>query len=331
VTAVPEEVEELIRSALRPTRTEIIRAKGLILDLTKTGGVIGIGQLQRVLIEADEIREPQQGEKLVIESPDDYSEQDLRGLPLIARMRCARAACEALVDLAAQGLLVAVANAPPGTGPHSVVIGQGAPLTVGLQYRTLGTSVQARTDLPHFPDGYRMLPRYVDSELPWFLDSDLFVEDLALLPISERARRCIGEALEAFRRGLYLASVNLLGTASEGAWFSAAEKLAHLDERLEKELEKDATPALTVRKKVIDVLNASPESRKLTPGLESTAELLRLLRNYGLHPRGSTEEDLERYLAEPANGALLLETHSYLTTLGRAVDARLAHEDTSDN
>ncbi len=53
---VPEEVHDLVRTAVRPTRTEILRAKKLILELMKDGETIGIGQLQRVLIDASLVK-----------------------------------------------------------------------------------------------------------------------------------------------------------------------------------------------------------------------------------------------------------------------------------
>lgn len=331
MTAVPKEVENKIRAALRPNRTEIVRAKNLILDLARSGDVIGVGQLQRVLIEAEEVRDPQHGEKLEMGDAGDYSEQDLRILPLIAHKRLALAACEALVDLVAQGSLIESASAPRGTGPHNQVIGSNDTVSIGLQYRSLGTSVSARTNMPNFAAGYRLLPRYADSELPWFLDSDLFLQDLDDLQLSARAQRCLHEAIEAYRRGLYLASVNLLGTASEGAWFTAAARLSDIDERLQKTVAQEGVQALTVRKKVIEVLNQKGASKKLVAGLESTAELFRRLRNYGLHPKDEEESDLERFLTEPAAGALLLEAHSYFSTLGRAVDLRLEQEVASDD
>ena len=88
--AVPEEVENKIRAALRANRTEIVRSKNPILHLVRSGDAIGVGQLQRVLLDAEETRDPQHGGMLEMADPGDYSEQDLRSLPLIAHRRLAR-------------------------------------------------------------------------------------------------------------------------------------------------------------------------------------------------------------------------------------------------
>lgn len=330
MTAVPEEVEEKIRSALKPSRTEVVRAKQMITSLVSGAESVGIGRIQRVLIEAEGVREPEQNEKLTMAEPNDVSDADLKALPLIAHKRLALAACEALVDLESQGLLVEVATVPPNEGPHRAVINANHDVTIGLQYRNLGTSVHLRSPVPQFSDGYRLAPRYADSGFPWFAEPDLFLADVDELWISTRARRCVSEALEAYRKGLYLACATLLGTASEGAWHSAAARLASISENLRRTLAKESVNSLDLRKKVVEVLSrkGSP-GRALTPGLESTAELLRRMRNYAVHPTDVEDADLERYFTEAGCGQLLLEVHSYLTNLGRAVDLRLAH-DSSD-
>lgn len=47
-------------------------------------------------------------------------------------------------------------------------------------------------------------------------DADMFLRDLP--PMSQRVKRCLREAVEAYRRGLPLACVILLGAASEAGW-----------------------------------------------------------------------------------------------------------------
>jgi hypothetical protein len=50
------------------------------------------------------------------------------------------------------------------------------------------------------------------------------------------------------------------------------------------------------------------------------------IRTDGIHPRGQDSDHLERYFSDSGAAMLLMETHSYLTRLARAVHARLTYE-----
>ena len=56
----------------------------------------------------------------------------------------------------------------------------------------------------------------------------------------------------------------------------------------------------------------------LSDELLAQANVLRAIRNYGVHP-AAIRDDLERYFAEEACGLLILTTHNYLTRLASAV------------
>jgi hypothetical protein len=148
------------------------------------------------------------------------------------------------------------------------------------------------------------------------------MEDLDGLFLDDRARRCLGEALAAYRHGLFLACANLLGAASEAAWYSSGERLRALDTQLQKALDDDNT--VRVIERVKEVFRQRRSLRILADDVVSTAALLRELRNYGAHPRADETTHLERYFSEASAATLLMETHSYLRRLGSAVPALLA-------
>ena len=72
---------------------------------------------------------------------------------------------------------------------------------------------------------YGLARRLKESSGLAILDTDVFLTDSGLsnLAAEQRVLRCLAEALDAFRRGLHLACVSLLGAVSEGAWYAAGE------------------------------------------------------------------------------------------------------------
>ena len=55
--------------------------------------------------------------------------------------------------------------------------------------------------------------------------------------------------------------------------------------------------------------------------LVTTAAMFRGLRNYGVHPRGTVQPELEPIFDEEACGMLMLNFYRYLTLMARAADA----------
>jgi hypothetical protein len=99
--------------------------------------------------------------------------------------------------------------------------------------------------------------------------------------------RCVDEALCAHRRGLHLAALNMLGAASEAAWYSLGEQLRDWSAQLAKALDEDTRTAAVIRlvHEVLVQLKPGRVSRETLEELRSCATYLRDLRNYGLHPR----------------------------------------------
>jgi hypothetical protein len=105
---------------------------------------------------------------------------------------------------------------------------------------------------------------------------------------------------------------------SEAAWYVAAERLGKPG-KLEEEVRNERTA--NVQKLVAGILHERRAGSPTLPEeLFANATLLRVLRNYGVHP-AEQRDDLERYFNEEECGLLLLRTHNYLVRLSSAVEA----------
>jgi hypothetical protein len=313
---VERELATRVQEIVSPTRTDIVRAKRAILRALDDGLSHRTGHLFAAVLQAA-------GSPTDVKVPGlTFSEQpsaekitgDERSL---GQLRARIAAQQGIAELTADGLLVpALDRNVDEPRPGALVESK---LQIGLNYPGMQTSFPVLLSVPTVADAYRIL-NPSKSGHRWYLDPDIFLEDLKGLNLEERARRTLQEALSSFRRGLYLASVSLLGVVSEAAWWAAARRLSPGDQRLEKAIE---LPAATAKVDVLvaDRLRAVKGLGKTVPDeLLAHAAVLRELRNYGVHPR-TQRDDLERYLAEEPAGLLLLETHNYLTRLLAAVDA----------
>lgn len=61
------------------------------------------------------------------------------------------------------------------------------------------------------------LPHRLRRHGLWGLGPDVFIANLASLGLDPRTERSLREAIESYRRGVFLAASNLLGAAVEGA------------------------------------------------------------------------------------------------------------------
>jgi len=316
------ELETAVREAMKFEWSEVVRAKKAIREILSDGQPHGVQPIQRCLVEADGIPAEAHGEKMHVPTRDDIAAVVTKDEPIIARNRLMLAASEALLDLMSQGIVIEVARSPiQAEGNPSVSDG----LRIGYQLGGLSSAVQVNTALPQLTPAYRLAPRYVQEAAEWFFDVDLFTADIEQLHMDRRTRRCIAEALSAFRQGLFLASASLIGAASEGAWYAAGERLREHDPRLAKHLDNDDT--MRVQKLVGELLRQNAGIRASIHELEAQAALLRQLRNYGVHPRSDETDHLERYFSDSGVLLLLMESHTYFTRLADAVEAWLVDQD----
>lgn len=152
------------------------------------------------------------------------------------------------------------------------------------------------------------------------VDPDLSTAGLDGLDVDARMRTCIIEATAAFRHGLWLSCVNLLGAVSEGAWHRAAERLLGRNAELDKAVTNDAGAATVIRLVAEELTRAAKRHRATIAELHSHAGYLRDLRNYGVHPKGADPAaSQEHAFTEEGCALLLLSTHRYLERLAALV------------
>jgi hypothetical protein len=309
-----EELTELVKSAIRPTTTDLTRARQLVRARLRDGEPHNVGELRAVLLEADEVIEPSSVTGRVA---DQDTEESIRMNPQIVANRLALAGAWAVAEFDALGMIIPADIS--GQSPQPVV---GKTITVRYQVRNRGGGISIDTNLPPLrATGYTLAPRLHGEAFDWWFDPEAVVADVEDLGLELRSRRALVEALSAFRYGLFLACINLLGAVSEGAWYTAGGQLAHLDERLAAAFDRDDVKKVIER--TAEVLRQSSSVRPEVAGLVTQAEMLRDLRNYAAHPRDESLRHMEQYLSESAAGNIVLQTHSYLTRLARAVRRRL--------
>ncbi len=299
------ELAQVITELAQPGRIDVIRAKQHVL------GQLGDGQPHSAealiasvarLLGAEPLGHPQ------IDLPGRDSVKDVvtADHPVAAAIRADVTAREALAELAADGMLI-----PAGTAPLP-----GIPAFT-LTYNVPGYSAGVRIGVhrPGVLSDMAQLPHRLRQLGLWGIEADIFIADLAPLGLDPRTERSLREAIESYRRGVFLAASSLLGAAVEGAWYAAGQRLRSTVPAVDQLADGDRTAQL--QGAVTDALrNSLPGSRKWeADSLSQFARLMRDIRNYGVHPRQLTDGDIEIYFAEDKCGLLLLEAHRHLKRL----------------
>lgn len=306
----------------KPTRVDIIRAKQAILRVLSDGERHQTTELLRVVAEGQGAQPLVELRQLHVDLPswDAMPTVVNKDNPAVMTLRADVIGHEALAELAAEGLLVAAGGLVPA--PDSTP-------RFGFRVPGLGSSVAVDAPRPAPLSTVVWLPHRLRSPGVWALEPDTFLADLVPFMLDIRTERCLREALESYRRGVYLAAASLLGAATEGAWFGAAQRLRFASQALERVVETDRTAQVqeAVSKVLRDWL---PRQRAWEADeLAQHAGLMRRIRNYGVHPREDADEGLEVYFQEDRCGLLVLEAHRHLRRLGELVAQRVATRETS--
>lgn len=306
---LPQIQASALQVALTPTAAEVAKAKHLILATLERAVGANKGELVDALLISE--GHPRDHDRLHLDLSGNTAIDPSNRHIVLERYRLAGAA--ALAELASEGLVMPLLEPVSHqwvTVPVARSGSSGGYRVERAQYLLPGTA-------------YALARRLQETSGLVILDLDVFLTDSGLsnLVADQRVIRCLSEALNAFRRGLHLACVALLGAVSEGAWYAAGEKLKHLDPRVAKALGDDNT--VKVQERVAEVLRSRLGRRGLVHDLEAAASRLRDVRNYGVHPRSASDASLEHYFTEAGAGLLLLDTHRYLAQLREAVQEAL--------
>lgn len=309
-----DEIAALLQPLIVPTTTEVLRARKLIREALADGGQHSTIDLLGLLAKAENVG-PGKGMSgtMTLDLPTpraSWRETITRDHSVARSIRYDTASIEALSDLVAMGLAIPVGEELREREPHHIAWSFSVNSSTLRLDRPLRQLHSIRYQLP-----YRLRTQHA---LP--VEPDLFLADVAGLGLDSRTERTLREAIECFRRGLYLACASLLGATSEGAWYAFGERfrttIAKLPEALDnnKSEQVQARLAQGLRDTGFPLKNTADE-------LATTAAMFRGLRNYGVHPRGTVQPHLEPVFDEEACGMLLLNFHRYLTLMARAADA----------
>jgi hypothetical protein len=200
------ELAQVITELAQPCRIDIVRAKKHVLGqlcdgqphssqalIASVASLLGAGPLGH-----PEIDPPgRESVKAVVTAEH----------PVAAAIRADVAAREALAELAADGLLIAAGQAAlPGTPALT--------LTYHLPSSSAGVVIGVHRPAV-LPEVVR-LPHRLRQQGLWGIEPDMFIADLGPLGLDPRTERSLREAIESYRRGVFLAAASQLGAAVEG-------------------------------------------------------------------------------------------------------------------
>lgn len=128
--------------------------------------------------------------------------------PVAAAIHAGVSAREALAEPAADGLLIPAGS---GTVPGS------EEMTLAYSLPGYAAGQRLRVYRPGVLSDVFQLPHRLRQQGLWGMEPDIFIPDLAGLGLDPRTECSLREAIESYRRGVFLAASSLLGVAVEGA------------------------------------------------------------------------------------------------------------------
>ena len=294
--AFDHETEERIRKYVEPSANDVVRAEMALLDVLADGTARSKEDLLAaaiVMLGAAASLEPH-NQAVNVEHRDLIDPED----PILLHHRMQRAATLALRRLERSDV---VARVDPNQGTR-----------VGARTPSTGSSVEIGWASVELGGGYQLVDSAGDSRIR---EPNLFMDGLDDLGLDTRSRRCLQEALTSYRRRLYLSCVNLLGAVNEAAWYAAGERHPRPDPGLQQALANDRTADVLKRVSAWLKDGARDSDKIRIDEMYAHAGVMREIRNYGVHPRGTTSTDLEDYFTENASGQLLARSRFYLLRL----------------
>jgi hypothetical protein len=214
-----DELRARLETLVRRSATELRRARKAVMRALDDGTAHFTASL--VTAAAVDLGADTRLTSLSVRLPDSHADSPLdipADEPSVLLARARLAGQSAVAGLAHSGCIVP-AVIPVGPSAHESHAASALRFVVTTPRQSGSVDVSVLR--------YDLAAAYVRERTAatWFLDPDVFLEDLAALPLDARAVGTLREALESFRRGLYLATATLLGVVSEAAWYAAAGKL----------------------------------------------------------------------------------------------------------
>lgn len=302
-----DDARSRIYVAIGPSRNEVIAAKRRVLEVLSDRQPHHVGNLLNLLVDDEGVPTPQHGDRIDLDAFDEDH-------PILKFVRLQTAVVEAIGELDALGCLV-----PVHSEEHANI---GHLLNIGWHRQGTSSGIDVSEGVPvlrhqHVRLVHGLNPTYASR----IYDHDLYLQALTDLDFDDRPRRCVYEALRAYRQGLYISCGSLLGAVSEAAWFSVGEAFRSESKTWADLL--DRGTFIDLQKKLVPRLRQTFHD-SVVDEIVSFSSLLRRMRNYGVHPKGVDDAAVERYFNDETCGLLLVENHDYLVRMAKIkIDLKL--------
>lgn len=310
---VNERIRAQLIAALQLRPAELIRTRELALSRLAAGDSVATTEIWAAVAADMDINPNAHVEIDVFDALRDDAVAIDPDTPGLRKPRLHRTVKEVLAELDADGHIVPMDVPDGGLSDINLSVSNIAPGGGGSR-----GGVSVPMPAPAVARSYRLSRRLIDDAQWRDVATSVGSTELVTL-LGQRGSRCWEEALAAHRRGLYLAAANMVGAASEAAWYTLGELLRDSDTAIAKAVDDDATARVIAR--VADRLKLAPRQASVIPELHAHAGYLRDLRNYGLHPRASSDDARELPFTETGSLTVIMQTHRYLTRLLAAARA----------
>lgn len=302
---VGEQTMEELRKAVTPGDADVGVAKATLRSLLSSSAATTTTLIDEVLASLNVTPSTRDEHYDIRPELEPGHAVDSEAMPL-KRARMTYATKLAIAELVAEGVIVPAKT--PGNDYIQVAVHRSG--TSGAERVPVST--------PNLDGAYRAKPRSGPLGEAPALDASAFTQGLGSI-LTPRAVECLEEALAAYRRGLYLSAVNLLGAVSEAAWYQVAAGLESENSELGSALAASRTGE--IQRLVAKVFHdRSRRARSMSNELVAHASYLRDLRNYGVHPAADQDPGQAHAFTEPGCTVLVMQTHRYLARLREAAE-----------
>jgi len=290
-------------TAVAPEGRDLAEARTIILELLARSPSSSKGEVYAAVLSAHELTSESANEPLQVETGHGRPVEEVDpSHPAVQSRRLRFATDHVLHELYTEGII------SPASGDHYSASHDSIPVR--------GPSWGGSTQYEHHHTPAPPYGRWKLAGAP-SIRAELAREDLPEKYrelLGSRGSEVLREGIGAFRRGLFIAAVDLLGAASEAAWFGLGARLSD-DSKLQRLVAAGDNAAEVIDRSAEGVARRNAWNKRGLSDLRSQAAHLRDLRNYGLHPTGAADDDLEPAFTEAGCAILYMAAPRYFRQL----------------
>ncbi|MBP2382827.1 hypothetical protein [Brachybacterium sacelli] len=289
--------------AVAPEGRDLAEARTIILNVLADTPSSSKVDLYAAVLSAHGLTSESANEPLKVDTPHGRPVDDVDpSHPAVQSRRLRFATDHVLHELYTGGVI------SPASGDHYSASNDSIPVR--------GPSWGGSTQFQHHHTPAPQFGRWKLAGVP-SIRAELAREDLPeqyIELLGGRGSQVLREGIGAFQRGLFIAGVDLLGAASEAAWFGLGAWLKD-DLKLQRLVAAGDNAAEVIDRSAEGVARRNVWNKRGLSDLRSQAAHLRDLRNYGLHPTGAADDDLEPAFTEAGCAVLYMAAPRYFRQL----------------